>query len=94
MRAIAGPDMMPLGVPERGSLGVALEASGLPEGDQFMITFVCMANAESPVPAEILYAVQLPFYVAENSQAESNATGLEIRDSFVNRDPLQDMHGS
>jgi hypothetical protein len=49
-----------------------------------MITFVYMANAGSAVSAEFLSAIHMPFYVAENSQAESNATGLVIRDSFVN----------
>jgi hypothetical protein len=70
-------------VPEDGSLGVMVEASGFEQGDQITITFVYMANAGSVASAEILSVAQLPFYVAENSQPESDSTGLEISDSFV-----------
>lgn len=83
IRTVAGPDILPLGVPEGGSLGIALEASGLELGDQVMITFVYMTNAESMVSAELLSAAQLPFYVAENSHIENNSSNLEISDSFV-----------
>jgi hypothetical protein len=84
VRAVAGPEVLPLGVPEGGSLGLVLEASGLGQGDQVVITFVYTANVGSTTSAEIPSAAQLPFYVTENSRAESNATSLVIDDSFVN----------
>jgi hypothetical protein len=84
VRAIAGPEVLPLGVPEGGSLGVVLKASGLWQGDQVVITFVYTANVGSTTSTEIPSAAQLPFYVTENAQATSNASGLEIDNSFVN----------
>jgi hypothetical protein len=84
VRAIAGLNILPLGVPEDGSLGAVIEISGFEQGDQTTITFVYIANAGSETSAEILSAAQLPFYVTENSQPESNSTSLEISDSFVN----------
>jgi hypothetical protein len=84
VRAVAGPEVLPLGVPEGGSLGVVFEASGLGQGDQVVITFVYAANAGSTTSAEIPSIAQLPFYVTENSQAKSNATSLTIDNSFVN----------
>ena len=84
VRAVADPEVLPLGVPEGGSLGVVFAASGLGLGDQVVITFVYTANAGSTTSAEIPSAALLPFYVTENSQVESNATGMVIDDSFVN----------
>jgi hypothetical protein len=84
VRAVAGSDILPLGVPEGGSMGMVLDTSGMRQGDQVIIRFVYMANSGSEVSPKILPAAQLPFYVAENSQAESNATSLKISDSFVN----------
>jgi hypothetical protein len=64
---IADLDILPLGMPKGGSLGVALEAPGLQDADQVQVTFVFMANAGSRISADIARAAQLPFYVEENS---------------------------
>lgn len=86
VRAVAGVDVLPLGAPEGGGLGLILEASGLQQGDQLRVTFVYMANAGSAVAAELAPATQFPLYVVENSQVEitGNASSLKISDSFVN----------
>jgi len=84
IRSIAGQDVLPLGAPAGGSLGIAIIAGSFQQGDTITITFVYVTNAGSTVSPEIKPAIQLPFYVAENSQPKSNFTSLEISDSFVN----------
>lgn len=86
VRAVAGVDVLPLGAPEGGGLGLILEASGLQQGDQLRVTFVYIANAGSAVSAELAPATQFPLFVVENSQVEitGNASSLKISDSFVN----------
>jgi len=83
VRTLASVDMLPLGVPENGSLGIMLETLGLQPGDQIKITFVYMTIPGGIVSAEVLAPASIPFYVTERSTA-INATGLEIDDSFVN----------
>lgn len=84
--AIAGLDVLPLGTPEGGSIGLMLDVSGLRQGDQLRVTFVYLTNAWSAVSAEIAQTTGFPFYVTEKSRAEitSNASSLRIEDSFVN----------
>lgn len=82
VRSMTGLDILPLGVPQNGSMGIVLEALGLRQGDQVRVTFVYTANAGSAVSAEMSGAL-LPFYVTEQSTV-INSTGLEINDSFVN----------
>jgi hypothetical protein len=89
VRAVAGTDALPLGVPEGGELGVKFETSGMEQGDKVTVTFVYTANAGSVATAETSAAERypaapLPLYVTENSRPESNSTGLRISDSFVN----------
>ncbi len=86
VRAVAGVDVLPLGAPEGGGLGLILEVSGLQQEDQLRVTFVYMANAGSAVSAELAPATQFPLFVVENSQVEitGNASSLKISDSFVN----------
>ncbi len=86
VRAVAGRDVLPLGAPEGGGLGLILEVSGLQQEDQLRVTFVYMANAGSAVSAELAPATQFPLFVVENSQVEitGNASSLKISDSFVN----------
>lgn len=85
VRALASLEMLPIGVPEEGGLGIVLETSGLQTDDQIKVTFVYMTNPGSSVSAEILSAALLPFFVTERSTS-INATGLAINDFFVDPD--------
>lgn len=83
VRSIAGSDVLPLGVPQDGSLGIVFEVPGMSKGDQVKVTFVYTANAGSSATSRIVpAALELPFAV-EGFELQTMGQGLTVADSFV-----------
>lgn len=88
VKSIAGSDVLPLGVPEGGSLGIVFEALGMSQGDHVRVTFVYTANAGSAATAKIAPTEQQLPLLIESFELQTSGPGLTVSNSFV--DP--EMH--